>query len=143
MNSIVTALLGASLMITATSTLAANDATGRSNPASATAATSNAQAHDADNTARNKRDRNDATQTPPDQSSNKGDVELTRKIRKALTDDNTLGTNAKNVKIITVNGQVTLRGPVANADERAKVVAAATNMVGANQVKDELEVESH
>ncbi len=63
-----------------------------------------------DNTGRNVRDRNEATKTPGDQSENEADRTITQNIRKAITADDSLSTNAKNVKIITNDGTVTLRG---------------------------------
>jgi hyperosmotically inducible periplasmic protein len=63
-----------------------------------------AQNTPADNTGRNERDRSGATLTPEDQSSNKADVELTRRIREAVVADKSLSTNAHNVKIITEAG---------------------------------------
>ena len=93
-----------------------------------------------DNTGKNVRDRDDNTLTPGDQSSDKGDVELTRRIRKVVVADKSLSTNAHNIKIITVNGMVTLRGPVKSEKEKTKIVAKAQKLAGAKQVENELEV---
>src|ERR1700719_640799 len=65
-----------------------------------------------DNSAQNQRDRDHQTLTPIDQSNKPADLETTRNIRQALVKDDRLSTEAKNVKIITVDGAVTLRGPV-------------------------------
>jgi hyperosmotically inducible periplasmic protein len=94
----------------------------------------------ADNSAQNERDAAGNKVTPLDQSHAESDVEMTRSIRKMLVDDDTLGTNAQNVKVITVNGKVTLRGPVATADEQARVVAIANKAAGADRVVSELQV---
>jgi hyperosmotically inducible periplasmic protein len=94
----------------------------------------------ADNTAHNERDAAGNKLTPLDQSHAESDVEMTRSIRKMLVDDDTLGTNAQNVKVITVDGKVTLRGPVATASERTRVVAIAEKVAGADRVVSELEV---
>lgn len=94
----------------------------------------------ADNSARNTRDAAGNELTPLDQSHAESDVELTRSIRKMLVDDDTLGTNAQNVKVITVDGKVTLRGPVATADEQARIVAIAKTAAGPDRVVSELEV---
>lgn len=75
-----------------------------------------------------------------DQSSADADVELTRNIRRALTDDPTLSVNAHNVKIITAAGNVTLRGPVNSEAERRKVEAIAKQAAGGRPVVNELEV---
>lgn len=94
----------------------------------------------ADNSVHNVRDRSDAALTPLDQSNTKADVDITRKIRQGLVDDDSLGTNAQNVKVITVDGTVTLRGAVGNTVEHARIVAVAKNTAGIDRVKDELEV---
>jgi hypothetical protein len=94
----------------------------------------------ADNSIHNERDKDGATLTPLDQSSAMADVELTRSIREQLVDDDSLGTNAQNVKVITIDGMVTLRGTVATDEEHARVVAIAHDTAGADRVVDELEV---
>ena len=96
---------------------------------------------DADNTGRNERDSDGTTLTPGDQSSNEADVELTRRIREAVVADDSLSTNAHNVKIITINGKVTLRGPVESDAERAKIVATAEQLAGKNKVDNKLEID--
>jgi osmotically-inducible protein OsmY len=96
-----------------------------------------------DNTGQNVRDRGGATRTPGDQSESKADLTLTQRIRKALMADKSLSTTAKNIKIITVNGLVTLRGPVKNPQEREKIVAKAQNMAGADKVENQLEIKGH
>ena len=80
--------------------------------------------------------------TPLDQSSDPQDLAITTKIRKSLTADGALGTDAKNVKVITKNRQVTLRGPVANANEHAKVLDIAQGIALPKDVHDELEIKS-
>jgi len=94
----------------------------------------------ADNSIHNARDAAGDKVTPLDQSHAESDVELTRSIRKMLVDDDTLGTNAQNVKVITVDGMVTLRGPVANAAEQARIVAIANEAAGPDRVLNELQV---
>ncbi|HSO47894.1 MAG TPA: BON domain-containing protein [Rhizobiaceae bacterium] len=94
----------------------------------------------ADNSARNARDAAGNEVTPLDQSHAESDVELTRAIRKMLVDDATLGTNAQNVKVVTVDGKVTLRGPVASAAEQARIVSIAEKAAGPDRVLNELEV---
>jgi osmotically-inducible protein OsmY len=79
----------------------------------------------ADDTGRNVRDRDNQTLTPSDQSNDPDDVKVTREIRKALVADDALSTTAKNIKIITVHGKVVLRGPVATAQEKAKIEKTA------------------
>ena len=73
-----------------------------------------------DNTEVNVRDRSDAAKTPIDQNENKKDIDITANIRKRVVDTK-MSVNAQNVKIITQDGKVTLRGPVKSADEKAQI----------------------
>ena len=92
----------------------------------------------ADNTKTNK---TQSTQTTADQQKeNKADLETTRQIRQLLTKDKVLSTYAKNVKIVTQNGTVTLSGPVRTEDEKKSVEKAATDVAGAGHVKNELQI---
>jgi hyperosmotically inducible periplasmic protein len=77
-------------------------------------------------------------QTADSQSNTKADLALTAQIRKALMDDKTLSMSAHNVKIITRNGMVTLRGAVASEAEKAAVAAKAREIAGADMVTDSL-----
>ena len=89
-----------------------------------------------DNTAKNK-----AEAPTADQSKNgKSDVKLTAEIRRSIMKDDTLSTAAHNVKIIVEAGIVTLKGPVKTAGEKSKVAAKATEVVGASNVKNEIEI---
>jgi hyperosmotically inducible periplasmic protein len=94
----------------------------------------------ADNSGRNARDRDGATKTAADQSENEADRAITQKIRQAITSDDALSTNGQNVKIITSDGKVTLRGPVKSAKEKADIAAKATQIAGVKQVDNQLEV---
>ena len=76
------------------------------------------------------------------QSNSSSDVELTRKIRRALTQDKSLSTYAHNVKIITRDGVVELKGPVQSQSEKDAVELKATDIAGASKVKNELTVKS-
>lgn len=78
--------------------------------------------------------------TADNQSNAQSDRMTTAKIRKAITADKTLSTYAHNVKIITLNGAVTLKGPVTSDEEKQKIAAMAANIVSANKVTDELTV---
>lgn len=80
------------------------------------------------------------TRTPFDQSNATADVDVTRAIRKGLVDDDSLGTNAQNVKVVTADGMVTLRGSVENSGEQDRVVAIAKQSAGSNRVQNELQV---
>ena len=112
--------------------------TGTAGAADKTAATPSQTAPD--NTGRNVRDRGGDTVTPVDQSNNKADLNLTQQIRKAVMADKSLSTNAKNVKIITANGIVTLRGPVNTPQEKATIETKAQSIAGANNVDSQLEI---
>jgi hyperosmotically inducible periplasmic protein len=94
----------------------------------------------ATNTGRNLRDRDDRALTPTDQSEKPADRELSQKIRKAVTADDTLSITAHNVKIITVNGVVTLRGPVKSQRERNAIAAKAKSVAGVKKVDNKLEI---
>jgi osmotically-inducible protein OsmY len=94
----------------------------------------------AENTERNVRDKGEATLTPADQHQDEGDIKITAAIRKAITDDDSLSLNAHNVKIITRNGTVTLRGPVDSAAEKTAVQSIARKTSGVTQVDNQLEV---
>ena len=95
---------------------------------------------DADNTARNVRDRNNRTLTPLDQGNSKSDVNITAQIRKGIIAREGVSVNAKNVKIITVDGRVTLRGPVNSAEEKRLLGVIATDIVQGENVDNQLEV---
>ena len=94
----------------------------------------------ADNTGKNVRDRSDDTVTSGDQKNSKEDVALTRKIRRTITRTDGLSVNAKNVKIITQDGKVTLRGPVKTADEKEQIARIAKETEGVSSVDNQLEV---
>jgi osmotically-inducible protein OsmY len=93
-----------------------------------------------DNTGRNVRDRGGVTLTPGDQSENEADRTLTQEIRKAVVADDSLSTMAKNIKIITVDRVVTLRGPVQSPQEREAIQAKAQQIAGIDRVDNQLEV---
>ncbi|HYD49918.1 MAG TPA: BON domain-containing protein [Terriglobales bacterium] len=99
--------------------------------------------HDADNTARNTRDRDDDKKLPVDQSNDPQDLEITRQIRKAVVAKDGLSINAQNVKIITADAVVTLRGPVKSEQERQTIAEIATNVAGVKRVNNQLEIESN
>ena len=93
-----------------------------------------------DNTAKNERDRSSETKTSGDQSNSSADLKITQAIRRALMKDRELSTTAKNIKVVTANGQVTLRGPVKSAQEKAKIGQLAKSAAGGAQIDDQLEV---
>jgi hyperosmotically inducible periplasmic protein len=89
-----------------------------------------------DNTKQNKADGTSAD----NQKESQADRMTTQKIRKAILADKSLSSYAHNVKVITANGSVTLKGPVRSDEEKASVEAKATEVAGAANVKSELTV---
>ena len=93
-----------------------------------------------DNTAVNERDRGNGTLTATDQAENQNDRTITQSIRKAIVSDDALSTDAQNVKIITANGMVTLRGPVNTEQEKKSIADKAQQIAGVTRVDNQLEV---
>lgn len=91
-----------------------------------------------DNSGANK----DHAVTADSQSQASQDRAITKKIRQAIIADKSLSTYAHNVKIITVNGKVTLKGPVRSEDEKTKVAGEAASVVSANLITDQLTVKT-
>jgi hyperosmotically inducible protein len=90
-----------------------------------------------DNTSQNK----DKTNPSADnQKMNPADREISQKIRKSIHQDSALSTYAHNIKIITQDGKVTLRGPVRSEEEKAKIQAKAVAVAGDDNVTNELEI---
>ena len=78
--------------------------------------------------------------TAGQQSNEKSDVEITREIRRAVVKDHSLSMLAHNVKIVSANGNVTLRGPVKTEEEKTAIASKAQAIAGAGKVDDQLEV---
>jgi hyperosmotically inducible protein len=95
-----------------------------------------------DDTGVNVRDRDESTKTPLDQSNSERDLEITRQIRQKITDGDSFSTDAENVKVITENAVVTLRGPVETDQEKQAIAAIARETAGVVRVEDQLEVAS-
>ena len=94
-----------------------------------------------ENTKVNKRDRNAGEVTADQQRATATDRELTRKIRHSIMVDKSLSTYAHNIKIISRDGAVTLKGPVKSDDEKKAVVAKAVAVAGsADKVTDQISV---
>ena len=96
----------------------------------------------ADNTAKNERDRSGETQTSGDQSNSREDIKITAAIRRAVVAEKSLSMTAKNVKIITADGMVTLRGPVNSAEEKATIAKLAQSAAGQAKIDNQLEVKA-
>ena len=90
----------------------------------------------ADNTAVNKQ----PGKTADNQKESAEDRKITQQIRKSLTSDKSLSMYARNVKIITINGTVTLRGPVRSQEESTSIESKAKEIAGVTAVTNELTV---
>ena len=94
----------------------------------------------ADNTKMNQRDRSADQPTADQQKESRSDRDITQQIRRAIVKDKSLSTYAHNVKIVTQNGEVTLKGPVRSDDEKRAVEAKAAEVAGQSKVNSELDV---
>jgi hyperosmotically inducible protein len=93
-----------------------------------------------DNSKMNQRDRDPNEPTADRQSNNQSDRDITQQVRQAINADKTFSAYAHNVKVITQNGQVTLKGPVRSDEEKRAIEAKATAIAGDGQVTSELTV---
>lgn len=98
------------------------------------------QAPAPDNTKTNERDRSTSQTTADQQRENRSDRDIARDIRRSITQDKSLSTYAHNVKIISQNGMVTLKGPVRSEEEKSTIEAKATEVAGKDNVTSQLEV---
>jgi osmotically-inducible protein OsmY len=96
----------------------------------------------ADNTRTNERDRAANEPTADQQKENRSDRDITQQIRQSIMKDKSLSTDAHNVKIITSNGRVTLKGPVRSEDEKKAIEAKAAEVAGESKVTSELNITS-
>ena len=90
----------------------------------------------------NVRDKDNTTLTPEDQKETESDIKITAAIRQAMVKNKSLSVNAQNVKIITRNGVVTLRGPVESEAESKKLQKIAKQTPGVMQVNNQLEIKA-
>jgi len=95
-----------------------------------------------DNTKMNQRDQNRNEPTADQQKETRTDRDITQQIRQSIMNDKSLSTYAHNVKIITQDGQVTLKGPVRSESEKQTIETKATEVAGANKVTNDLNVKS-
>ncbi len=95
-----------------------------------------------DNTEVNQRDRDSSQPTADRQKDNRSDREITQQIRQAVMKDSSLSSSsyAHNVKIVSQNGMVTLKGPVRSEEDKQSIAAKAAEVVGADKVTNQLEV---
>jgi len=93
-----------------------------------------------DNTKMNQEDRSNDQPTADQQKNNPSDRQLTQHVRQAIMGDKSLSTYAHNVKIISQNGVVTLKGPVRSDDEKRAIEAKADEVAGKDKVVNEMTV---
>jgi hyperosmotically inducible periplasmic protein len=94
-----------------------------------------------DNTKTNQRDRNSNEPTADQQKMNTSDRDITQQIRRSLVKDKSISTYGHNVKVITQNGMVTLKGPVRSEEEKKTIETKAAEVAGADKVTNELDVQ--
>lgn len=97
----------------------------------------------ADNTQKNERDRQPSAQTSGDQAENESDRTITARVRQGVIKGDDISVTGKNVKIITVDGVVTLRGPVKTAKEKTDIATVAKQVDGVKRVDNQLEIASN
>ena len=95
-----------------------------------------------DNTKMNQRDQSKSEPTADQQKETRTDRDITQQIRQSIMKDKSLSTYGHNVKIITQDGQVTLKGPVRSESEKQTIETKATEVAGANKVTNDLNVKS-
>jgi hyperosmotically inducible protein len=94
-----------------------------------------------DNTKTNQRDRSPSEPTADQQKAGQSDRDITQRIRKSIVKDKSLSMYAHNVKVITQNGAVTLKGPVRSDEEKKTVEQKAAEVAGADKVTSEIDVQ--
>ena len=99
-----------------------------------------AQQTQPDNTGVNKRDRGTDAVTAGQQRNDSADVKTTQAIRRAILADKSLSTYAHNIKVITVNGKVTLKGPVQSETEKTALEQKAAEVAGATNVTNNISI---
>lgn len=133
--------LAACLILTSCLAIAETENVETQNVEAESVAVEDSMVHDEDasNTGINKRDRDGETLTPMDQMNNESDLKLTQEIRQALMKDE-YSMDAKNIKVISRNGMVTLRGPVETAAELEQINVLVKGMPGTKSVDNQLQV---
>jgi hyperosmotically inducible protein len=93
-----------------------------------------------DNTKVNQRDKAATEPTADQQKDNRSDLDITKQIRQSIIAEKSLSTYAHNVKVISQNGMVTLKGVVRSDEEKQTVEAKAAEVAGKDKVTSQLEV---
>jgi hyperosmotically inducible protein len=87
-------------------------------------------------------DRDNHALTPMDQGKSAADLDITAQIRQEIMADQGMSMNAKNVKIITIDGRVTLRGVVNTSEEKSRIAEIALRIAHQGNVDNQLEVQA-
>lgn len=95
-----------------------------------------------DNSKVNKRDKMVSEKTADQQKGNARDIQLTTRIRREILKEKNLSTYARNIKIITINGKVTLKGPVRSATDENTILIHARAAAGTPNVVNEIAIVS-
>ncbi len=95
-----------------------------------------------DNTRVNDRDKSGTEATADQQKENSSDRAITQQIRKAILQDKSLSAYAHNVKIVTQDGNVILKGPVRSVEEKKAIEAMAIAVAGEDRVSSQIQVAS-
>ncbi len=93
-----------------------------------------------DNSKMNQQDQSKSEPTADQQKENRSDRDITQQIRQSIMKDKSLSTYAHNIKVITQNGQVTLKGPVRSESEKESIGTKATEVAGASNVTNDLDI---
>lgn len=80
------------------------------------------------------------TATADNQTNAKADRLTTAQVRKAIMADKDLSTYGHNVKVITMNGTVTLKGPVKSEEEKQKIASDVSGVVSTDKITNSLTV---
>lgn len=134
-----TKLLGLTVALGSATAMAAD---GVSHNTSSSTAMKSVVTQNADNTELNTRDKSDASLTPQNQPNTESDRKTLAAVRSAIVDDKNLSTSAHNVKILVVNGAVTLRGPVKNASEKTRVEEIARKVAGVTKIDNHIDIDA-
>lgn len=134
-----TKLVGLTLLLGCATAMAADTATQSSTSFSSI---KGVVSKDADNTELNSRDKGDHALTPQKQTNSESDIETLAAVRSAIVDDKSLSTSAHNVKILVVNGVVTLRGPVKSANEKLRIEELTRKVAGVSRIDNRLDIDT-
>ena len=77
--------------------------------------------------------------TAPTQQKKAGsDTSITAAVKASITSDKSLSTSAKNLKVSTTKGKVTLKGTVKSEDDKSAIESKAKGTAGVQSVDNQL-----